>query len=227
MDQDEEIESEDEINGKHHTFNEISDEEDLETPEAKRLRLAKQYLEDIKKSDDEEEDVSKKLKLEYLESIGKLKKYIAETIVEYDSLNIGTLKHKLQKQSITCLCLSPDDNVLFSGSKTGFVLKWDLSEKRPKGSIDCSKYHGAEKFNSSVMCLALTSDSKFLALGDNSNLILICDPQTMTHLHTFEGHRDAVSGLVFRRETHQLYSCSKDRSIKIWSLDEMAYVETL
>lgn len=36
-----------------------------------------------------------------------------------------------------------------------------------------------------------------------------------------------MTGLVFRKNTHTLYSCSKDRSVKVWSLDEMAYVETM
>uniref|UniRef100_S4PWU3 U3 small nucleolar RNA-interacting protein 2 n=1 Tax=Pararge aegeria TaxID=116150 RepID=S4PWU3_9NEOP len=49
----------------------------------------------------------------------------------------------------------------------------------------------------------------------------------MKHVYTFKGHKDAIIGLVFRKNTHSLYSASKDRSVKIWSLDEMAYVETL
>ena len=32
---------------------------------------------------------------------------------------------------------------------------------------------------------------------------------------------------MFRRGTHTLYSCSRDRSIKLWEADERAYVETL
>lgn len=36
-----------------------------------------------------------------------------------------------------------------------------------------------------------------------------------------------MTSLAFRRETNQLYSASKDRTIKTWSLDELAYVETL
>jgi ribosomal RNA-processing protein 9 len=27
--------------------------------------------------------------------------------------------------------------------------------------------------------------------------------------------------------THELYSCSFDRSVKLWNVDQMAYVETL
>lgn len=49
----------------------------------------------------------------------------------------------------------------------------------------------------------------------------------MNHLHTFQGHRDTVTALVFRRDTHTLFTASKDRSVKVWSLDEMAYIESL
>ena len=37
----------------------------------------------------------------------------------------------------------------------------------------------------------------------------------------------SLQGLVFRKESHQLFSCSHDRSVKIWNVDERAYVETL
>lgn len=36
-----------------------------------------------------------------------------------------------------------------------------------------------------------------------------------------------MTSLAFRRGTNQLYSASKDRTIKTWSLDDLAYVETL
>lgn len=218
-DQDEDLDSEDEeINGNHRSHPDISDEEDTETPDAKRLRLAKKYLEDIRKSDDEDEHVSKKLKLDYLESIGKLKKHLAENYIGFDEENIVTLKHKLQHQAITCLCLSPDNNFLFSGSKTGKVLKWNISDKRQIGSI---------ALDSSTMCIAISSDFKFLAVSDRSHKIYIYDPVTLKRIHTFEGHRGAVTGLVFRRDAHQMFSSSDDRSVKVWSLDEMVYVETL
>ena len=36
-----------------------------------------------------------------------------------------------------------------------------------------------------------------------------------------------MTSLSFRRGTNQLYSASKDRTVKTWSLDDLAYVETL
>lgn len=216
---DEDIDSEnEEINGNHKSHPDISDEEDIETPDAKRLRLAKKYLEDIKQSDDEEEHVTKKLKLDYLESIGKLKKHLADSITGYDVEQIVTLKHKLQNQSITCLCLAPDNNFLFTGSKTGKLLKWNVNEKRHNGFIS---------LDSSIICIALSSDLKFLAVSDKSHKIFIYDPTTLKKVHTFDGHRGIVTGLVFRKDSHQMFSCSDDRSVKVWSLDEMLYVETL
>lgn len=216
---DEELDSEnEEINGNHKSYPDISDEEDTETPDAKRLRLAKKYLEDIRKSDDEDQHVSKKLKLDYLESIGKLKKQLAEAITGYDEANIATLKHKLQNQPITCLCLAPENNFVFSGSKTGKVLKWNIGDKRQNGCIS---------LESSISCIALSSDFKFLAVSDRSHKISIYDPSTLKKVHTFDGHRGIVTGLAFRRDSHQMFSCSEDRSVKVWSLDEMVYVETL
>lgn len=75
--------------------------------------------------------------------------------------------------------------------------------------------------------MAVSSDGKYLASGDRSKLILIWEAQSCRHLYTFTGHRDAVSGLAFRRGTHQLYSTSHDRSVKVWNVAENSYVETL
>jgi ribosomal RNA-processing protein 9 len=117
-------------------------------------------------------------------------------------------------------------------------------QEQPKKKKANKKKHAAR-----INALAISSDGKFLvrnavpsgllvhrynldlclfqASGDDSNLVNIWNADTMDHIRTFRGHRDAVSGLAFRRKTHTLYSCSFDRSVKIWNLDEMAYVETL
>lgn len=218
-DRDEEIDSEEEeINGQHKSFPDISDDEDRETPDAKRLRLAKRYLDEIKKSDDEDEDVSKKLKLDYLESVGKLKKHIADSLSSIDEASIVTLKHKLQNQPLTCLCLLADNDTLFTGCKNGKILRWSIKVKHQSGLIT---------LESSISCIATSSDNKFLAASDKSTKIFIFDPKTLTKLHTFEGHRGVVNGISFRKDSHQMFSCSDDKGVKVWSLDEMVYVETL
>uniref|UniRef100_A0A8C9G584 U3 small nucleolar RNA-interacting protein 2 n=1 Tax=Pavo cristatus TaxID=9049 RepID=A0A8C9G584_PAVCR len=78
-----------------------------------------------------------------------------------------------------------------------------------------------------VLCIAISSDGKYLATGDRNKLILIWEAATCKRLYTFTGHRDAVSGLSFQKGTYQLYSASHDCSIKVWNVEENAYVETL
>lgn len=180
--------------------------------------MAKRYLEEIKKSDDEDEDVSKKLKLDYLESVGKLRKYIADNLVGYEEEKVVALKHKLQNQPMTCLCLMSDNDTLFTGCKNGKVLRWSIKDKHQNGVIS---------FESSISCLALSSDNKFLAISDKSCKIFVYDPRTLTKIHIFEGHQGVVNGISFRKDSHQMFSCSDDKGVKVWSLDEMVYVETL
>ncbi|XP_074936473.1 U3 small nucleolar RNA-interacting protein 2-like isoform X6 [Phalacrocorax aristotelis] len=65
------------------------------------------------------------------------------------------------------------------------------------------------------------------ATGDRNKLIMVWDTATCKRLHIFTGHRDAVSGLSFRKGTHQLYSASHDRCVKVWNVAENADMETL
>lgn len=60
-----------------------------------------------------------------------------------------------------------------------------------------------------------------------NNHLTIHSPTTLLPTKTFPQHRSPVTSLAFRRNTNQLYSSSADRTIKLWSLDELAYVETL
>lgn len=63
--------------------------------------------------------------------------------------------------------------------------------------------------------------------GDENGVIHVWNPDTMELITSFRKHAGPVYGLAFRRGSHQLFSCSADRSVKIWSLDEMSYVESL
>lgn len=78
-----------------------------------------------------------------------------------------------------------------------------------------------------ILCVAASSDGKFVATGGRDNRLVIWSAADLTVLKVFHQHRAAVTGLVFRRGTNQLYSSSADRTVKLWSLDELAYIDTL
>ena len=81
---------------------------------------------------------------------------------------------------------------------------------------------GQQSYNpghcSPALALAISSDGRghYLASGDKNKRIHIWEAATMARLHTFKGHRAAVSGLAVCRGTRTLYSASHDRSVKIW-----------
>lgn len=123
--------------------------------------------------------VSHRLDEDYLDSVGKLRKKIADNLGGYEVAELKVLRSKLHKLPVTCLCVSSDNRFMFSGSKTAFVVKWDLVEMKAVGSFDCAKTRlGQEEATTSepaakgkpkrkparpqVIAMALSSDSKFL-----------------------------------------------------------------
>ncbi|KAH8804550.1 WD40-repeat-containing domain protein [Xylogone sp. PMI_703] len=78
-----------------------------------------------------------------------------------------------------------------------------------------------------ILTVAASQDGKYVVTGGSDRKIIVWDTSNLKPLRVFTHHRDAVTGLAFRRGTNQLYSASKDRTVKTWSLDELAYVETL
>lgn len=80
---------------------------------------------------------------------------------------------------------------------------------------------------SPVLCIACSQSGKYLATGCQNSDLIIWDATSLKPMRKFTQHRDAVLSVDFRRNSHQLFSASKDRSVKVWMIDEMAYVETL
>lgn len=170
-----------------------------------------------------------------MDSIGKLRRKVADDIEQIDSNKIIKLKHKLHKSSITTICLSADNKFLFTGDKSSIILKRECNDNwNVIGKIDVTlgrckddEPKSDKKRRSQITTIAITTDGRYLACGESGVHIQIWDAENLKHLHTFKGHRDIVTSLVFRKNSHDLYSASRDRSVKVWSIDEMAYVETL
>lgn len=119
---------------------EVESEED-ETPEEKRLRLAQIYLEELQRKEEENksvshEDVNNKLRQKELEESQKLVKFIADKFQSFGEISYH--KDKLHNKSLTALAVSPDNSFLFTASKDGCIVKWNLNshdQKRPKMAI--------------------------------------------------------------------------------------------
>ncbi|KAL1265991.1 hypothetical protein QQF64_004018 [Cirrhinus molitorella] len=237
MDEEISSDSENESAYPNKQLQEDEDEEEIEeTPQEKKLRLAKLYLDQLREDEDktaeqesfEADLIAERLQEDVLEQKGKLQRMIAKELIAPDPAEIKLLRgHKL---SVTCLIISPDEKYIFSASKDCSIIKWEVESGKKVHKIAGGR-KGTEKrhvgHTTHILCMAISSDGKYLASGDMNKLIMIWDPMTCNHLYTFKGHKGAISGLAFRRGTYTLYSASHDRSVKVWSVDENAYVETL
>ncbi|KAI1485735.1 WD40-repeat-containing domain protein [Biscogniauxia mediterranea] len=78
-----------------------------------------------------------------------------------------------------------------------------------------------------ILCVAASENGKYVVTGGADKRLIVHDAKSLRPLRVFTHHRDAVTSLAFRRGTNQLYSASRDRTVKVWSIDNLAYVETL
>jgi ribosomal RNA-processing protein 9 len=109
-------------------------------------------------------------------------------------------------------------------------------------------FPSAKRFGPSIFSVAISDDGavaawagadkkvtrvlhlKFAAL----HKLLVTFTQVYAHdfrsgkaAEPFVGHRAAITSLAFRCNTRQLFSGSHDRTVKVWNMDEMCYIETL
>ncbi|RKP18194.1 WD40 repeat-like protein [Rozella allomycis CSF55] len=227
-----------------------SDEESKETPAEKRLRLAKEYIENMRAdiADDEidaaeidKELIASRMLNAQMEEGGRIFKFIASNFEFSDENveNISIKKFRGHRLAVTAVCISENEKFLFTASKDSNIIKWDLEtgkklhtfgscippkSKKGKGKESLPNPDG--HFDH-ILALAVSSDGKYLASAGKDKQIHIWDAKENKHLKCFKQHRKAVTGLAFRKGHNQLYSSSLDRTIKIWNIDELSYVETL
>ncbi|KAI8388884.1 WD40-repeat-containing domain protein [Radiomyces spectabilis] len=222
---------------------ESSEEEIEETAAEKRVRLAKAYLDKIQHDMDEDlggfdaadldrDLIAERLKKDDDEAAGKIHRRIAD---KFDFTSIDDTKIRScrlgrgNNQTVTAVVLADNGQFFYTASKDGSIIKYDTTTLKklhtfPGGRKGAKDYIGHTQ---DILALALSSDHQYLASGGRDKLINIWSVKDNTHIATFSLHKDAVSGLAFRKGSNQLYSASHDRTIKLWNVDERAYIETL
>lgn len=83
-----------------------------------------------------------------------------------------------------------------------------------------------------IWSLSLSSDSTYLASGGKDNRVCIwsTSPSATTSekfLKSLGGHKDSITSLSFRSGSHELYTASLDRTLKLYDVSQLSYIETL
>lgn len=230
QDYDEEIDSDEELEKQQQKQPEIDDDvAALETTQDKRIRLAKQYLRQVQEDEQERDDyadeselasgVARTLKESFLSASGKSHRTLGGKYTGYELNKAVSFHWKKQRLSPTCCALSDDDAFLYVGCKSGWIVRWDVKSRQR------TAYFQAK--NNAIHSIAVSHDMKHLAVADGTEDIKVLDGVSLIQRNTLKGHSQTVTGVVFRKNSYQLFSCSADRTVKVWSLDEMVYIETL
>ncbi|KAH9917991.1 WD40 repeat-like protein [Fomitopsis serialis] len=225
---------------------ESGEEDEEETPAEKRLRLAKMYLDGVKQglglaegevdaAEIDRELISTRLKQDVLEHSGKVHLFVADSYQIEDAPSIRTRGHRF---SVTGAVASPSARWLFTSGKEGAIIKWDLHTGRKvhtflKCRPDKGKGKDVSGHTDEVWALAVSPDGRYLASGGKDRRVGVWDVEKNEWVKGFTGHRDHISALAFRKvqpnatTSTQLYSGSFDRTLKLFDLTSMGYVETL
>ncbi|KAI0540964.1 WD40-repeat-containing domain protein [Xylaria digitata] len=238
-------------------FESGSDESDNdETAAQKRLRLASEYLSRVREEveatgwDAEQIDkdmIAARLEDDVAESKGKVFRHIASDI-DLDS-RPTMFRDNTHTVTSVALCspfiylvtkdsqlikyrLQPPPNEQYKQSTRKKPKKQAPPRKRPERLASVKGRHtraGDKNFKGHVgqiLCVAASDDGKYVVTGGDDKRIVVWN-SSLKPLRVFTHHRDSVTGLVFRRNSHQMYSCSKDRTIRVWNCDALAFVESL
>ncbi|KAK6527333.1 hypothetical protein TWF281_010518 [Arthrobotrys megalospora] len=137
-----------------------------------------------------------------------------KTIILWDAITwmpLRTLEGHNNK--VDAIAFSPDGNLLISLSSptasTCTVIMWDAVIWAPLKMFECQD---------GVAAMAISPDSKYLALGSKGNSVLLLDTGTGTVLQTLEGHIHWVAAVAFSPNGKHLASGSADSDIKLWDI---------
>ncbi|KAI5358426.1 putative ribosomal RNA-processing protein Rrp9 [Septoria linicola] len=231
------------------------DEDEDEDVTSKRIRLAEQYLANTQKeildeagfdaADVDKENLARRmgerLKEDTAETKGRIYRWIGHDL-DWSRAERTQFRH--HQKSVTGVAICEKDNVAYTVGNDCVLAKWQLpvasrggGKSRKPTLVAVSHKFGkkkkertSEQHTKAIRCVAASQDGKFVATGGLDKQLIIWDAATVKPLKAFyyqNSHRDSIDSLSFRRGTNQLFSASRDRTVKIWSLDELTYIETL
>lgn len=116
------------------------------------------------------------------------------------------------------VCLSPHDDVLVSGTQSGAVNIWSMSEGHEKVTT-------LQTNNKFILSTAFSSDLK-LATSGLDGFVNVFDINTQQIIHKVEAHALPSRSVAFSPDGNLIYSASDDRHICVYDAVSGAVVNT-
>ncbi|RXG61362.1 Striatin-3 [Armadillidium vulgare] len=147
-----------------------------------------------------------------------------------------TAKYTLRSHfdGVRALCFHPQEPSLITASEDATLKLWNLQKTIPakkSASLDVEPVYTFRGHMGPVLCLAVSTDGDKCYSGGLDSSIRIwnvpsssIDPYDSYEPSVFggnlSGHTDAVWGIVYHQQRHQLLSCSADSTVRFWTASD-------
>lgn len=119
----------------------------------------------------------------------------------------------------SCVVVSPDGKLAYSADNLAqTVAVWDTASGKRLALLDQGQGSGLKGVTINVNALAVSSDGKKLAVGNNNNTILLWDLDKAVVERTLSGHTKWVRAVSFFPDGKRLVSAADDGTLRLWDL---------
>lgn len=137
-------------------------------------------------------------------------------IVEWD---LGTKTHKRIfnqiKQTVYCLEIISDHNLLIAGCNDGNLCFFDLTTTKLLSNII---------LGSAIFHLTSIESKKELLASTDKGLVFVINPDEKTILHQFQSGNQKVRSFAYHQQQNLLVTVSNDEYVRIYNLDDYALI---
>jgi len=112
---------------------------------------------------------------------------------------------------VYCVAITPDGQIVVSGSFDKTLRIWDLKTGRCQATL--------EGHTSYVFGVAITPDGKTVVSGSDDKTLKVWDLETNRCRATLEGHRGCVHCVAVTPDGKTVVSGSDDKTLKVWDLE--------
>lgn len=219
----------------------------------KRRRLAKQYLENLKAessgapgeaardiydfdAQDLDDDIlATRLREDVAETKGKIYRFIADNLLLSD---IKPTITRVGAKSLTSLSIKFP--FAYTVSKDMQLIKWNIEDfdkkplrvKHTKGGVryaeESNEIH-KNGHSDEILAVAASPDGKYVVSGGRDKKLIVWSTESLSPvriLNTFD-RRGEILGLVFKRNSPNLYVACADLKVRSYNIDQFAELETL
>jgi ribosomal RNA-processing protein 9 len=217
---------------------EVTSEPD-EPLELKRVRMAREYLEQLEgqsasgssssdDGDDDDDPLGRRLQRERQKRQGVLERKMADKVKKQVDAEPEDRIVYLHGHDLTPTCIAVAGGSIVSGSKDHSVFIWDIETQKKTGVL-CKhwKRTNDDRTEGQVLAVACSDDGRFAAVGKRNGTVPVFDLRSQDLVQTFSGHKAPVTCLTFQAHSLDLFSGSEDRCIRHYDCKEMMYLETL